>query len=96
VDVFDRSSGATRRENERADPGNADHVAAPLPGVLVAVRVKEGQSVRKDEPLCTLEAMKMETTVLAPHPGVVERIALAEGASTRPGDLLLCVTGRGG
>jgi pyruvate carboxylase len=91
VDVFDRSSGKTLQENEKADPANPAHIPAPLPATLVSLRVKEGEHLRKDQPLCTLEAMKMETTVLSPFDGVVEKILLGEGAKTRSGDLLMII-----
>ena len=89
VEVFDQSSGKTRQENERAIPSNPAHVAAPLPGTLISVKVKEGEAVKKDQALCTLEAMKMETTVLAPRDATVSRIVLRDGAKTLSGDLLL-------
>jgi acetyl-CoA carboxylase biotin carboxylase subunit len=52
----------------------ADSLAAPMPGQVIAVYVKAGQSVRAGEPLVALEAMKMEHTIRAPHDGVVAAI----------------------
>jgi pyruvate carboxylase len=91
VEVFDKGSGKVRQENERADPANKAHIPAPLPGTVVAVRVKEGDAVAREQPLCTLEAMKMETTVLAPVAGTVERIVLSQGDKSLSGDLLMVV-----
>jgi pyruvate carboxylase len=91
IDVLDASSGKTRKLNERADASSRGHVAAPLPGSLIALLVKEGDKVERDAPLCTLEAMKMETTVLAPMSGTVERLVLREGDQTATGDLLMVV-----
>lgn len=89
VDVLDRATGKAKRENERADPKNPHHIAAPIPGKLVSVRVRVGDRVKKDQPLCTLEAMKMETTILAPSEGTVRELLLTVGASIGSGDLLL-------
>ncbi len=52
---------------------------APMPGQIIAVFVKVGDSVRRDQPLLVLEAMKMEHTIAAPIDGTLERLALAVG-----------------
>src|SRR5256712_12952640 len=46
---------------------------APMPGLLKAVHVKEGDRVDVDAPLATLEAMKMENELLAPSPGRIAK-----------------------
>jgi acetyl/propionyl-CoA carboxylase alpha subunit len=64
--------------SEGAEEGS---LLTPLPGTVVAVHVKSGQSVEKGAPLITVEAMKMEHTLTAPYAGVVSRIAF--GVSDR-------------
>jgi 3-methylcrotonyl-CoA carboxylase alpha subunit len=52
---------------------------APMPGQIIALFVKAGDSVRRDQPILVLEAMKMEHTITAPIDGTLERLALAVG-----------------
>ena len=60
----------------------------PLPGTVVAVHVKSGQSVARGAPLITIEAMKMEHTVAAPYAGTVERLPFALGDRVAAGAVL--------
>lgn len=48
-----------------------------MPGKVVQVLVKEGDTVAKGDPLAVLSAMKMETAISAPTDGVVSRVAVA-------------------
>jgi len=52
---------------------------APMPGKILAVRVKPGQAVRRGETLVILEAMKMEHEVVAPHDGTVREVLVETG-----------------
>jgi 3-methylcrotonyl-CoA carboxylase alpha subunit len=58
---------------------HAGHLMAPMSGAIVAVMVKPGDRVEKGAPLCVLEAMKMEHTIVAPAPGVVTAVNCAVG-----------------
>lgn len=53
---------------------SAGRLTAPMPGKVVAVRVQLGDAVRKGQPLVTVEAMKMEHTIVAPTDGKVSAI----------------------
>ncbi|MET3130320.1 3-methylcrotonyl-CoA carboxylase alpha subunit [Oxalobacteraceae bacterium GrIS 1.11] len=64
-------------------------LTAPMPGKVVAVLVKQGQDVKKGEPLVIMEAMKMEHTIAAPHDGLVEEILYAVGDQVADGAPLL-------
>ncbi|MCB0322935.1 MAG: pyruvate carboxylase [Bdellovibrionales bacterium] len=89
MQIADRKIAPTEVGHPKATPGNPKQVGAPLAGVLVALAVRSGSEVRKDDPLCTLEAMKMQTAVQAPLSGKVKRVALEVGARIEVGDLLL-------
>ena len=73
----------------KAEDGNPNHVAAPMPGTVVTVVVSEGQRVAKGDPLLAIEAMKMETQLRAEFPAVVRRIITNRGALVAAHDLLL-------
>jgi 3-methylcrotonyl-CoA carboxylase alpha subunit len=69
-----------------ADEGS---LVTPLPGTIVAVHVREGQTVERGAPLVTLEAMKMEHTVTAPHAGTVARLPFRLGERVAAGSVLV-------
>jgi 3-methylcrotonyl-CoA carboxylase alpha subunit len=64
-------------------------LTAPMPGKVVAVLVKNGQEVRKGDPLVIMEAMKMEHTISAPSDGVVEEVLYQVGDQVADGAPLL-------
>jgi biotin carboxyl carrier protein len=57
----------------RASAGNTD-VKAPMPGMVVAVHVKEGESVKKNQSLLSLHAMKLENDIRSPREGIINEI----------------------
>ncbi len=54
-----------------------DFVRAPMPGSIVALHVKAGDSVAKGQSVLVMESMKMETTIVAPRDGIVQTVHLA-------------------
>lgn len=66
-----------------ASAGNAGAtvIKAPMPGTIVKINVKVGDSVKKGDVLCVLEAMKMENDIMAPSDGVVASVETTQGAS---------------
>jgi 3-methylcrotonyl-CoA carboxylase alpha subunit len=64
---------------------------SPMPGRVIAVEVAEGDKVAKGRKLVTLEAMKMEHSLVAPFDGVVAELAAREGAQVTEGELLVRV-----
>ncbi len=74
-----------------ADAGAASdsRLVAPMPGKIVAVHVKAGESVVRGQKLVVLEAMKMEHTILAPVDGTVERVRFQPGEQTSEGEELV-------
>jgi 3-methylcrotonyl-CoA carboxylase alpha subunit len=67
-------------------------ILAPMPGRVLAVMVTPGETVAKGQKLLTLEAMKMEHTLLAPFDGVVEVLATQAGAQVQVDALLARIT----
>jgi 3-methylcrotonyl-CoA carboxylase alpha subunit len=62
---------------------------SPMPGRVIAVDTRQGDTVRKGQKLLTLEAMKMEHSLTAPFDGVVAELNAAEGAQVTEGTLLV-------
>jgi pyruvate carboxylase len=90
VEVRDHSVKAAGAQIERADPKRPGHVPAPVTGI-VSLLVAAGDAVAEGDPIATLEAMKMESTITAPLAGTVQRVAVATGARLEQGDLLLVI-----
>lgn len=65
---------------------------APMPGTILSVSVKPGDTVKKHQVLMVLEAMKMENEIVSPKDGVVVGVNATPGASVNTG-FVLCVIG---
>jgi propionyl-CoA carboxylase alpha chain len=66
-------------------------LVAPMPGLVVAVRVAKGDRVTAGQPLLALEAMKMEHAVTASADGVVAELRVASGTQVDAGDVLAVI-----
>jgi len=64
---------------------------APMPGLVVAVPVTEGQEVKKGQVILILESMKMQNELKAPRDGIVQRIKVKAGESVEQKQTLLSV-----
>ena len=64
---------------------------APMPGLLKAVHVKEGDQVEAQAPLATLEAMKMENELRAPSAGRIAKVAATVGVKVEAGAVLIVI-----
>jgi biotin carboxyl carrier protein len=61
---------------------------SPIAGLVVSIAASAGQTVRQDEPVFTIEAMKMQNTIGAPMDGVVEEVLVTLGDSVKTGQVL--------
>jgi pyruvate carboxylase len=89
VTVPNRVAVSTVKTRRKADDGNDDHVAAPMPGVVSMISVKKDQNVKAGDVLLTLEAMKMETVLHAPRDGIVADVLVSRGTQVDSKDLLI-------
>ena len=74
-----------------AASANGTKVLCPMPGTIVAVNVKEGDTVKAGQPIFSLEAMKMESDITAPVDGVISSLVVRKGDATEAGSLLCSI-----
>ena len=66
-------------------------VRAPIPGRVVKVLVREGDAVVRDQPLLTLDAMKLENEIPAPRAGTVKSVHVQAGVAVDRGQSLVTI-----
>lgn len=64
-------------------------IKAPMPGLVLKLLVKEGDAVKKNDPIIILEAMKMENVIKCPGDAVVSKIHAQERTAVEKGQLLV-------
>lgn len=89
VKILDKSLEIKSDRKLKADKSNPRHLGSSIPGTVGKVLVKEGDTVTVNMPLMTVEAMKMETTVVSKVAGKVDKIYVAAGDSVNQDDLLI-------
>lgn len=72
--------GSTKHVNE---------IKAPMPGLILDINVEVGQTVKEDDSLLILEAMKMENVLTSPRDGVIKSISVSKGDTVDKNQLLL-------
>ena len=89
IRVPDRRAKALTEARPQADPANACHIGAPMPGAVASVLVAVGAKVTQGDLLLTIEAMKMETGIHADRDAVVKAVYVSVGSQIDAKDLLL-------
>ncbi len=89
IQVLDKSLEVASDQRLKADKSNPKHLGSTIPGTVGKIMVSEGDEVTVNMPLMTVEAMKMETTVVSKVDGTVDKIYVAEGDSVKPEDLMI-------
>ena len=74
-----------------AASGAGKAVTSPLPGVIIAVKVNVGDSVKAGQEVAVLEAMKMENSIEATQAGTVTAIHVAKGDSVLEGAAIVTI-----
>lgn len=64
-------------------------IKAPMPGMILEIKVEPGQTIKKGEPVMVLEAMKMENVLKSPGDGEITSIEVKEGQSVEKNQLLI-------
>tara|TARA_Y100000590_G_scaffold322455_1_gene365180 strand:+ start:1 stop:1173 length:1173 start_codon:yes stop_codon:yes gene_type:complete len=79
------------QSDKRSSSSGTDEVSAPMQGTIVRLLVEVGDSVEVGDPICVLEAMKMENNVMAEKQGEVKEIRVVAGDSVGIGDVLAVI-----
>lgn len=74
-----------------AVPSNAAKVVAPMPGKIVDVKVKVGQTIKEGDLIAVLEAMKMENEVFASQGGTIASVNVTAGTMVESNDVIVTI-----
>ena len=102
TDIFWTEEGQTWRVGPLRVTGLSSGAASdgtilsPMPGRIISVAVAEGETVTKGQKLLTLEAMKMEHSLVAPFDGIVSNLDATEGGQVSEGTLLAQIAKKDG
>ncbi len=80
LDKLGMSNGLTQKINE---------VKAPMPGLVIEIKVGQGDTIEKGDPIFVLEAMKMENILKSPTEGIVKKVAVTKGNAVEKNQVLL-------
>ncbi|MDD4370626.1 MAG: pyruvate carboxylase [Anaerostipes sp.] len=89
IKVLDKNLEVKADHRLKADKSNPGHLGSTIPGTVGKILVKEGDEVTENMALMTVEAMKMETTVMSKVNGKVDKIYIKEGEQVNQEDLLI-------
>ena len=81
-----------RKRGGAVEAEGRQQVLAPMPGKIVRVLVKTGDTVRAGQGLLVVEAMKMQNEIRAPKSGTIDRVAVVEGQTVNAGEVVAIVS----
>ena len=90
LEVLDALASAALEAQDAAAKGGFE-LAAPMPGLVVAVHVRAGDRIEAGVPLVVMEAMKMQNELVAESPGTVREVRVAPGQAVESGATLVVV-----
>jgi biotin carboxyl carrier protein len=101
VEVEEIDPKAVRQAAPQAEPakapvaakpvGEGEKVTSPMPGNILSVSVKEGDTVKEGQQLMILEAMKMENEIVAPKNGTITSVTVTKGASVQTDQVIATI-----
>uniref|UniRef100_UPI003564AEBF pyruvate carboxylase n=1 Tax=Puniceibacterium confluentis TaxID=1958944 RepID=UPI003564AEBF len=89
IRVPNRKAKASSTARPKAEPGNPNHIGAPMPGVVATVAAQVGKKVKEGDLLLTIEAMKMETGLHAERNATIKAVHVQAGGQIDAKDLLI-------
>ncbi len=64
-------------------------VTSPMPGAILDVKVSVGQTIKRGDVICVLEAMKMENDIPSPQDGIVASVNVQKGSNVNANDVII-------
>jgi pyruvate carboxylase len=89
INIVDKKQEESIIKHPKAEKGNPRQVGSPIPGTISKVNVKVGDHIEKNSQLITVEAMKLETSILSTIDGIVKEVLVKEGDKVAVEDLLI-------
>lgn len=86
-----KSAAKAEKAEAPASSGSKSGVKSPLPGVILELKVKVGDVVKKGQTILILEAMKMENNITADKDGTITDIKVNKGDSVLEGNVLVII-----
>lgn len=86
-DKFDELLKSLGFDNLNANKIN--EIKAPMPGLVLDIRIAEGDAVKKGDPILVLEAMKMENIIKSPADGMVKKINVKKGQAVEKNQVMI-------
>lgn len=80
---------AIEMEGDSQKSSQSSLVTAPIPGVIIEIKVNEGEVVTYGQELCVLEAMKMKNSIRAGHDGTIAKIHISAGEQVQQSKVLM-------
>lgn len=69
----------------------AQTILAPMPGKILSINVKKGDTVKRGDVVCILEAMKMQNEIMANQAGTISDVRATAGQTVSTGDILIVI-----
>lgn len=89
IRVMNRLAASESVSRPKAETGNANHIGAPMPGVVATVAAVAGKTVKEGDLMLTIEAMKMETGIHAERDAIIKTVYVNAGSQIDAKDLLI-------
>ncbi|MFL5764930.1 MAG: biotin/lipoyl-containing protein [Bacteroidia bacterium] len=74
---------------DNLNASKVNEIKAPMPGLVLDIRVAEGEAVKKGDPVLVLEAMKMENIIKSPTDGTVKKISVKKGQAVEKNQVMV-------
>lgn len=91
VEVFDEQIHKLIKTRPDAAHIKEVTITVPIPGLIIDIEVKEGDSVKSGQGLAIVEAMKMQNEIKAPRDGIVKKIFVQKGQTVNSREKLLII-----
>ena len=91
IEIIDAEKKYQRSRMKGTATSGENNISSPMPGKVVSILVKVGQTVEAGQPVITISAMKMESEFKAKNPGVIKEIRVKEGAIVDAHQILIII-----